>query len=252
MNQIKKKVAVVTGAASGIGYGVAKVLAETGFHVIAADRSASVHKAAQQLAPSGSVRGAELDVTDEAGIKALIASIAEEHGRLDVLVNNAGVSIKVDGKPRGIKDISTDEWNMVLGINLSGAFLCIRESIPLMRANRWGRIINMSSRAGRTLVGTAGVHYAATKAGMIGMSRIIAAEVAPDGITVNTIAPGRIESPMTQQGSDAQRAQLVGAIPVGRIGTADEIGHVVSFLASEQSGYMTGAVLDVNGGTYMP
>jgi 3-oxoacyl-[acyl-carrier protein] reductase len=252
MSKDQKKVAVVTGAASGIGYGVAKVLAEGGYHVIAADRSATVHEAAKQLGAAGSVEGVELDVTDEAGIKALVASIEKEHGRLDVLVNNAGVSIKVDGKPRGIADISSEEWNMVLAINLSGAFMFIREAIPLMRANGWGRIINMSSRAGRTLVGTAGVHYAATKAGMIGMSRIIAAEVAPHGITVNTIAPGRIESPMTQQGSDAQRAQLVGAIPVGRIGTAEEIGHVVSFLASEQSGYLTGAVLDVNGGTYMP
>lgn len=252
MSQSQKKVAVVTGAANGLGFGIAKVLAEGGYHVISVDKSASVHEAAAKLSSAGTVKGVELDVTDEAGIKHLVASLVQDHGRLDVLVNNAGVSIKVDGKPRGIADVLTEEWNMVLAINLTGAFTFIREAVPVMRANGWGRIVNISSRAGRTLVSTAGVHYAATKAAMIGMSRVIAAEVARDGITVNTIAPGRIESAMTQQGSESLRQQLVGVIPVGRIGTPEEVGYAVSFLASEQAGYLTGAVLDVNGGTFMP
>jgi 3-oxoacyl-[acyl-carrier protein] reductase len=180
-----------------------------------------------------------------------VTDIDAQYGRFDILVNNAGIHPKIHGERNSFLKMTTAQWNEVIGVNLTAAFVLCREVAPVMRRRKWGRIVNMSSRAGRTLVDTAGIHYAAAKAGMIGMTRIIASEVAADGITANCIAPGRIESPMTNQGSDAQRAMLVGRIPVGRIGTPDEIGHVVAFLVSEDSGYLTGTVIDVNGGTFM-
>jgi 3-oxoacyl-[acyl-carrier protein] reductase len=248
-----QRVAVVTGAAGGLGLGVAVALAQAGHRVIAVDRSPQVIETVAALAGQGlTIDPAVLDVTDEEGVRAFVATTLERYGRLDVLVNNAGIHPKVDGERVGLTTMSTAVWKQVLDVNLTSAFVFSREVVPAMRRNGWGRIVNMSSRAGRTLVGTAGVHYAASKAGMIGMSRVLASELAPDGITVNCIAPGRIETPMTQQGSDAQRARLMSVIPVGRIGTPQEIGHVAVFLASEQSGYLTGTVIDVNGGTFMP
>lgn len=248
-----QRVAVVTGAAGGLGLGVAVALAQVGHRVIAVDRSPQVKETAAALAGEGlAIDAAVLDVTDEEGVRAFVATTLERYGRLDVLVNNAGIHPKVDGERVVLTAMSSAVWRQVLDVNLTSAFVFSREAVPAMRKNGWGRIVNMSSRAGRTLVGTAGVHYAASKAGMIGMSRVLASELAPDGITVNCIAPGRIETPMTQQGSDAQRARLMSVIPVGRIGTPQEIGHVAVFLASEQSGYLTGTVIDVNGGTFMP
>lgn len=252
MMDIKQRVAVVTGAAGGIGLGVAQRLARAGYRVVALDRAEGVNEAAATLRAEGlDVRALVLDVADEAAVRQAVAGIHERHGRLDVLVNNAAIHPKVNGERNSFMQMTTAQWNEVIGVNLTSAFVLCREVAPLMRRHHWGRIINMSSRAGRTLVDTAGIHYAAAKAGMIGMTRVIAAEVAADGITANCIAPGRIVSPMTEQGSETQRAMLVSRIPVGRIGTPDEIGHVVQFLASEDAGYLTGTVIDVNGGTFM-
>lgn len=247
-----QRVAAVTGAAGGLGLGIARRLARAGCKVIAIDRASGVNEAAAALRAEGlDVQAAVLDIADEAAVKKMVADVDAKHGRFDILVNNAGIHPKVDGERNSFLKMSTAQWNEVLGVNLTAAFVLCREVAPIMRRHHWGRIINMSSRAGRTLVDTAGIHYAAAKAGMIGMTRIIAAVVAADGITANCIAPGRIVSPMTDQGSAEQRAMLVGRIPVGRIGTPDEIGHVVQFLASEDSGYLTGTVIDVNGGTFM-
>lgn len=252
MTDIKERVAAVTGAGGGIGLGIAQRLARAGYQVLAIDRDSKVNEAAAALRAEGlKVQAVVLDVADEAAVKKMVADIDAQHGRFDVLVNNAGIHPKVNGERNSFMKMTTAQWNEVMGVNLTSAFVLCREVAPLMKRHHWGRIINMSSRAGRTLVDTAGIHYAAAKAGMIGMTRVIAAEVAADGITANCIAPGRIVSPMTDQGSEEQRAMLVGRIPVGRIGTPDEIGHVVQFLASEDSGYLTGTVIDVNGGTFM-
>ena len=249
----RERVAVVTGAASGIGLGVARHLAVEGYQVVAVDRSDAVQSAAGALAAEGlRVTGTVLDVSDEAAIQRFVAGIDERFERLDILVNNAGIHPKIDGKRNSFLTMTTQQWNEVINVNLTSMFVFSREVAPLMCRRRWGRIVNMSSRAGRTLVETAGIHYAASKAGIIGMMRVMAAELAAKGITVNCIAPGRIETPLTSQGSDEQRARLVANIPVGRIGVPDEIGHVVAFLVSLQSAYLTGAVLDVNGGTFMP
>ena len=252
MDSKTTRVAAVTGAAGGLGLGIAAWLGRAGYQVIAIDRAPHVEREAEALRREGlKVDAVVLDVADEDAVRRMVADVDARHGRLDILVNNAGIHPKIDGERNSFLKMTTPQWNEVIGVNLTAAFVLCREVAPLMRRHKWGRIVNMSSRAGRTLVDTAGIHYAAAKAGMIGMTRIIAAEVAADGITANCIAPGRISSPMTDQGSDAQRAMLVGRIPVGRIGTPDEIGHVVEFLVSEDSGYLTGTVIDVNGGTYM-
>lgn len=252
MEHKEQRVAAVTGAAGGLGLGIAQRLARAGCRVIAIDRARQVEEAADALRGQGlRAQAVVLDIADEAAVKKMVADVDAQYGRFDILVNNAGIHPKIDGERNSFLKMTTAQWNEVLGVNLTAAFVLCREVAPLMRRRKWGRIVNMSSRAGRTLVDTAGIHYAAAKAGMIGMTRIIASEVAADGITANCIAPGRIESPMTTQGSEAQRAMLVGRIPVGRIGTPDEIGHVVEFLVSEDSGYLTGTVIDVNGGTFM-
>ena len=252
MNSKQQRVAAVTGAAGGLGLGIAQRLARAGYQVVAIDRAPQVEQATQPLRDEGlKVQAVVLDIADEEAVRRMVADVDARYGRFDILVNNAGIHPKIDGERNSFLKMTTPQWNEVIGINLTAAFVLCREVAPLMRRQKWGRIVNMSSRAGRTLVETAGIHYAAAKAGMIGMTRIIASEVAGDGITANCIAPGRIESPMTTQGSDAQRAMLVGRIPVGRIGTPDEIGHVVEFLVSESSGYLTGTVIDVNGGTFM-
>ena len=248
-----QRVAVITGAGSGIGKGIAERLARKGYRIIAIDCSESVHMVVSSLHEMGhAVEAVVLNVTDESAVRNLVASIVDRYDRLDILVNNAGIHPKINGERASALSLSTEVWNEVLAVNITAPFVFSREAVPAMRRNGWGRIINMSSRAGRMVVGTAGVHYATAKAGMIGMTRVLASEVAPFGITANCIAPGRIETPLTAQGSAEQRTRLVAEIPVGRIGIPDEIGHAVEFLASEESAYITGAVLDVNGGTFMP
>jgi 3-oxoacyl-[acyl-carrier protein] reductase len=247
-----KKVAVVTGAASGIGLAIAKRLARDGLHVVAVDRNAGVNDVAAALGRDGfAVEGAVVDLAHEHEILALVSGVAERHGRLDILVNNAGISPKIDGQRAVTETLSTARWLEVLEVNLTAPFLLCRECIPLMKARRWGRIVNMSSRAGRTYVKTAGAHYAATKAALIGFSRVVAGEHGEDGITVNCIAPGRITTPLSEQGSAEMLAALRREIPVGRAGEPDEIAAMTSFLVSDDAGFITGATFDVNGGAFM-
>jgi len=241
-------IAVVTGAARGIGLAVAERLAALGHRVQAVDRDEAVHAAARGFGGEGHV----LDVTDEAGIRAFVARTLERHGRIDVLVNNAGWHPQVAREQRGFARIPTAQWDEVLRVNLTSAFLFCREVAPSMRARRAGRIINMSSRAGRMQVPGAGAHYAAAKAGLVAMTRMLAAELAADGVTANCIAPGVVETPLTVQGDEERRARLGRHVPVGRAGRPDEIAHAVEYLVSPQAGYVTGTVLDVNGGSFMP
>lgn len=252
MAEHKGRVALVTGAARGIGLQVAERLGALGATVVLVDVRPEVESAAEALRARGLAAEAVMgDIADEGVVRDLVAGVAAAHGGLDILVNNAGISPKHGGRKALVEETALAEWQAVLAVNLTGAFLLCREAVPLMRRRGWGRIVNMSSQAGRTRSQIAGSHYAASKAGLIGFSRTLAAEVGAAGITVNCIAPGRIETPMAAVAGAEVNQAYVTQIPVARIGMPDDIAAAVLFLASDQAGFITGATLDVNGGHFM-
>lgn len=244
------RIALVTGAGQGIGRGVAEKLATLGHHVVLLDRDPDlVAKAAQELA-GHDVSTAVADVSDWGSVADAVAQIDHAHGRLDILINNAGISPSHGGSFQLIEEVDLDEWARVIGVNLTGTFLMCRAALPIMKRNAWGRIVNFSSQGGRMRSQLSGAHYAATKAGVIGFTRILAGQGGPYGITANTLAPGRINTPQSRSFdvSEAYLAQL----PVGRLGEPEDIAAGVAYLVSEEAGFVTGTVLDVNGGFYMP
>ncbi len=245
------RTALVTGAASGIGLAIATALSADGLRVVLADRSDAVLTAAEKLAADGrDVRAHVVDVAEEAQLLALSAGLLADSG-CDVLVNNAGVHPKRDGGHYSMPDITTADWERVLRINLTAPFILCRALLPAMQQRGWGRVINIASRAGRTFIPPSGMHYSASKAGLIGLTRQIAGTYAADGVTANCIAPGRIETPLSSQSSPEVLRHAVAAIPAKRLGTPDEIAAVARFLASEGAGYVTGVCVDVNGGVFM-
>jgi 3-oxoacyl-[acyl-carrier protein] reductase len=233
MVNLQGRIALVTGASQGIGRAVALELARAGALVAEID------------AAGGQAGAFALDVASEESIKAGAKAVIERFAKVEILVNNAGITR--DGLAMAMKRA---DWDDVLGTNLTGAFLLTQALLRPMLKNRWGRIINISSVVGRTGQGGQ-VNYAASKAGLIGMTRSLAREVASRGITVNAVAPGYIETAMTSKLDEKQRAAIMATIPLGRAGTEVEIAESVSFLASESAGYITGHVLDVNGGMFM-
>ena len=250
MSQDTSRVALVTGAASGIGLATARHFAQQGLRTVLVDRSPQVEAIAREL-PNGAT-ALVADVGRAEDVRTAMAAVAERFGRCDILVNNAGIHPKKDGGKWKIEEIPLDQWHEVLAINLTSAFLFCQLALPMMRARRWGRIVNISSRGGRTVSPVASAHYAATKAGMIGFTRIAALEGAPDHITANCVAPGPIHSAMTAGSSPEIRAAFEKAVPLGRYGDPQDIAATVGFLASDAASFITGAVFDVNGGTYMP
>ncbi|WP_399680522.1 SDR family NAD(P)-dependent oxidoreductase [Xenophilus sp.] len=243
---------LVTGGAAGIGLAIATGFAAQGHRVLLADISESVHAAAERLnTPNAPVHGHVTDVGDEAQLLALARRVQALFGGCDILVNCAGVSAKRNGQPIPPVEVRTADWQRVLGINLTAPFVLSRELIPGMRERRFGRIVNITSRAGRTFVAPAGIDYAASKAGLIGLTRHLAGTYAGDGITVNCVAPGRVETALSSLSSPEIIAAAAKAIPMGRLGTTEEIAACVLFLASEQASYVTGVCLDANGGVFM-
>jgi 3-oxoacyl-[acyl-carrier protein] reductase len=248
----RSRVAIVTGAARGIGHMVAERLAKGGAAVVMTDVLKEVKSAADRLKVRGHATESMLaDVADEAGVRSLVTKVFERHGRIDILVNNAGISPKHDGRKATVTAMTLEEWESVLKVNLTGTFLMSRACVPIMREAGFGRIVNISSQAGRTFSDIPGAHYAATKAGIIGFSRILAGEVGSDGITVNSIAPGRISTPMADAVGEDVNSAIVSRIPVRRIGTPQDIAATVAFLVSEEASFITGATIDVNGGAFM-
>jgi len=247
MFDLTGKVALVTGASQGIGRATALALLGAGAHVALAARNAE--KLAAIVAEVAAV-GAEslavpMDVADAERVKAGFKRVVERFGRLDILVNNAGVTR--DGLAVRMK---LDDWDSVLRTNLTGAHLCAQQALAVMLRQRSGRIINVTSVVAET--GNAGQsNYVAAKAGLIGLTRALAVEVASRSITVNAIAPGFIASPMTDPLSDAVKQALLERIPLGRMGTDAEVAAAIVFLASNEAAYITGAVLDINGGLRM-
>jgi 3-oxoacyl-[acyl-carrier protein] reductase len=247
MANLQERIALVTGASQGIGRACALELARAGATVALAARNESrlAEVAAEIEAAGGKAAVFALDVVSADAIASGAKSVLATLGKVEILVNNAGITR--DGLVLRMK---RPDWDDVLQTNLTGAFLLTQALLGAMLRNRWGRIINITSVVGRT--GQAGqVNYAASKAGLIGMTRSLAREVASRGITVNAVAPGYIETPMTAVLDDKQRAAMMAQIPLGRPGTDLEIAQSVAFLASDEAAYITGHVLDVNGGMFM-
>lgn len=241
------RVALVTGASQGIGRAIALELAGQGATVALAARSADkLASVAEEIRAAGGLAEAfALDIADDASIKEGAKAVLEKFGRIDVLVNNAGITR--DGLMLRMKRA---DWDAVLATNLTGSFLLTQVVAAAMLRARYGRIINITSVVGQT--GQAGqANYSASKAALIGLTRSLARELASRNITVNAVAPGYIETPMTAALNDEQRAAMMKDIPLGRPGTGTEIAHAVAFLAGNGAAYITGHVLNVNGGMYM-
>ena len=247
MFSLKDKVAVVTGASQGIGRETALALAEAGAKVVVAARNEEKLVAlADAIADAGGEAFAlKMDVADAEQVKAGFKQVIEKFGRLDILVNNAAVTR--DGLAMRMKK---DDWDAVLQTNLTGAHLCIQQALPTMMKARAGRIINISSIVAQ--MGNAGqANYVAAKAGLIGLTKAIAIEIASRGITVNAVAPGFIATPMTDVLPDKVKEELKVRIPLGRMGSARDVASAIVFLASDEAGYITGHVLNVNGGMHL-
>lgn len=244
MFQLSGKTALITGASGGIGSAIAKNLSQQGAHVVLhGTRAGRLEELASEIGSNVSVVTANLSDRDAVG--SLVAEAAKATGAIDILVNNAGITR--DNLFMRMKD---EEWDDVLEVNLTSSMLLCRSAIRAMMKARWGRIISISSIVGVT--GNPGqTNYAASKAGMIGFSKSLAAEVASRGITVNIVAPGFIETPMTDELADEQKQKLLANVPAGRLGSSQEVAAAVSFLASEEAAYMTGSTLHVNGGMAM-
>jgi len=241
------RVALVTGASRGIGRAVARALAAEGAVVVVAARDTERLSAVvgEITGAGGRADGLTLDVADRASVEAAFSRLLEAHGRIDCLVNNAGVTR--DNLLLRMKD---EEWRQVITTNLGGAFLCTQAALRPMIKQRSGRIVNVASVVG--LTGNAGqANYAASKAGLVGFTKSVAREVASRGITVNAVAPGFIETDMTAAMTDKAREAVTTAIPLGRVGSPEDVAGAVVFLASDAAAYVTGQVLGVDGGFHM-
>lgn len=244
MFDLTGKSALVTGASGGIGGAIAKALHGAGANVgLSGTRTEPLEALAAELGERAFVLPCNLG--DAEAVAALPKQAAEAMGAVDILVNNAGIT-----RDNLFMRMSDDEWNQVLDVNLTATFKLCKGVLRGMMKSRWGRIVNISSVVGAT--GNPGQgNYAAAKAGMIGMSKSLAYEVASRGITVNAVAPGFIETAMTEKLNDDQRTAILGNVPAGRMGTPEEIAASVLYLASPEAGYVTGATLHVNGGLAM-
>ena len=254
--QNDRRVALITGGNQGIGYAVAQRLAADGMRVVINGRRAdAVAKAAQTLAESGAdAIGLVADVSKEEAVARMFEEIQSRCGRLDVVFNNAGIAPRIAGRRVRVEDTPLEFWERTLAVNLTGTFLVSRAAIPLMKARRWGRIINMSSQAGRMNTGFGSAYYAASKAGMLGFARMLAGEVGEYGITVNSVTAGRIKTAMagTFANPDEIDQQYIVRTPMGRVGVPDDVSAAVAFLASDAASFITGAILDITGGFFMP
>lgn len=241
------KTALVTGASRGIGKACAEVLAQSGYRIVLAARSLDkLQSCAEQIrATGGDASAVVMDMASQDSISAAIAQSIREFGRIDILINNAGIT--KDGLAVRMKAV---DWEQVMATNLSGAFFAIQQVLPGMMRERWGRIVNVSSVVGET--GNPGqANYVASKAGLIGLTKALAQEVGSRNITVNAVAPGYIDTEMTHGLSQELKDKMISHTPLRRMGTAADVAGAIKFLVSDDAGFITGHVLDVNGGLHM-
>ncbi len=245
--QLDGKVALVTGAAQGIGKAIALLLAEEGADVVISDLNLDLASAVASEVKSLGRRSLAIEgnVADSQSVEAMISEVVEQFGGIDILVNNAGIT-----KDALILRMKDDDWDKVMAVNLKGTFNCMRAALKPMAKQRAGKIVNIASIVG--LMGNAGqVNYAASKAGVIGMTKTVAREFAARGLNVNAVAPGFIETAMTDAIPEKAKNELISNIPMKKLGSADDVAKAVLFLVSDDSAYITGQVISVNGGMYM-
>ncbi len=240
------RVALVTGASRGIGRAIAMTLASRGATVLAAARGDNALATVEAIeAGGGRAEVLPLDVTEAGAVDAAVADIVARHGRIDILVNNAGIT-----RDQLLLRMKREDWDAVIATNLTAAFTCAHAVLRPMVKQRYGRVVNLTSVVGQA--GNAGqTNYAASKAGLIGFTKAMALEVASRNITVNAVAPGMIDTDMTRAISASAHADWAERIPLGRLGTPEEVAAAVAFLASDEAAYITGHVLAVNGGMYL-
>jgi 3-oxoacyl-[acyl-carrier protein] reductase len=249
VKSLDERVAIVTGAASGIGRGIAEVLAGEGARVVIADVDGDgAERLAGRLRDEGrDALAVQVDVIDRRAVDAAAAAAVDRYGRIDILAANAGVYPSV-----ALTEMSDRDWDHVMDVNVKGALHALQACLPTMRERGYGRIVFTSSITG-PVVGMPGLtHYAASKAALLGMMRSAALELAADGITVNAILPGNVRTPGLEQLEEAVIARVIAAIPLGRLAEPEELGWAVRFLASEEAGYVTGQTLVVDGGQVLP
>ena len=246
MFELTGRIALVTGASRGIGRAIAHRLAGQGATVVAAARGDHAAGAvADVVSKGGHAEAVSLDVTDAAAVERLPGAIVARHGRLDIVVSNAGIA-----RDQLLMRMTRDDWDAVLATNLTATFLLAQAAMRPMLKQRGGRIIAVSSVVGQ--MGNAGqTNYAASKAGLIGFAKALAREVASRSITVNVVAPGMVDTDMTRAITEKAQVDWAAQIPLGRLGTSDDVAAAVCFLASDEASYITGHVLAVNGGMYM-
>jgi 3-oxoacyl-[acyl-carrier protein] reductase len=240
------RIAIVTGASRGIGRAVALALAEAGATVVAAARGANAEETARTITGRGGTAVAlPLDVTDAGSVQALVDGALAQFGRIDILVNNAGIT-----RDQLVLRMKRDDWDAVLATNLTGAFSCTQAVVKPMVRQRGGRIVMIGSVVGQ--MGNAGqANYAASKAGLIGLAKALARELASRSITVNVVAPGLIDTEMTRAVAERAQADWAAQVPLGRLGTPEDVASAVCFLVSDAAAYITGQVVAVNGGLYL-
>lgn len=254
----KARVALITGASQGIGRAIAERLASDGAIVILNGvRRDPLEKTAAEIASrtdDNQVFAIAADVSDESSVAGMIGDIEARFGRLDIVINNAGISPRLDGKRPTVEVTPLEHWSRTLAVNLTGAFLVCRAALPIMKKGGWGRIVNITSQAGRMNTGFGSAHYSASKAGLIAFSRVLAGEVGSRGITVNCVSPSRISTAMaaTISGAEDIDKAYIARTPVGRIGGVEDVVPAVAFLVSDEASFITGTIIDVTGGFFMP
>jgi NAD(P)-dependent dehydrogenase (short-subunit alcohol dehydrogenase family) len=243
------RAALVTGAARGLGRAAAlRMLAGGAAVALNVRRAAQAAALREELSPFGDRALVVLgDVADSAAVAAMVAEVVARFGRLDILVNNAAAAYSTR-----FEQISEEEWRRAVDVNLTAAFLLIRAALPAMKTNGYGRVVNLSSTAGKSVSTLGGAHYTASKAGLLGLTRAAAKELGPFGITVNAVCPGLIDTELTREHATAESlAAYARSFPVQRLGTPEEVADLIAFLASDAAGYITGASIDINGGDLM-